>query len=403
MIVFNMRQLFLQRSLAGQPLLILGASARAAAQSAHRAGLLPVAGDLFADEDLRACCPAVRCDDYPDALETIARATPPSPWMATGGLENFPDLIDRISQERHFYGNRGDVMRRAGDPFQLATLFKEAGIAFPAVCRDASRIPTDGSWLQKPLNGCGGLGIRRWTIENAAVEDTAVKDTAIDPARYYFQQRIEGIAISAVYLAAAGTAQLLGATWQLVGRPWTGASGFQYAGSIGLLQTQAGLQSQLVRLGDTLSHNFQLTGLFGIDAILAGETVWPVEVNPRLPASVEILERVLGFSAVGLHVVACRDALLPDPSACTTDEMAKAALHGKAVLYSRCDFVVEDRFLERIRQRNHGTDDPVIADIPTVGTHILAGHPLMTVFATGADRGIVKQRLRELAAEFLSE
>src|SRR5687767_7079098 len=111
------------------PLLILGASARAAAWSARRAGFEPSAGDLFTDEDLRACCPAWRCERYPRDFEQIAAEAPPGPWIYTGGLENHPRLVDRIAARRPLFGNPGDVLREARDPFRLAEVLAAAGIA----------------------------------------------------------------------------------------------------------------------------------------------------------------------------------------------------------------------------------------------------------------------------------
>ena len=55
---------------AGPSLLIFGASVRAAAFSALRAGLQPWCADLFADADLRARCPTIRvpAEVYPDGF-----------------------------------------------------------------------------------------------------------------------------------------------------------------------------------------------------------------------------------------------------------------------------------------------------------------------------------------------
>jgi hypothetical protein len=49
----------------GRSLTIVGASARAAAFSAARAGFEPYAIDHFADRDLAELCPAVRVERYP--------------------------------------------------------------------------------------------------------------------------------------------------------------------------------------------------------------------------------------------------------------------------------------------------------------------------------------------------
>src|SRR5206468_8888687 len=77
---------------ASNSVLILGASARAAAFSARRAGLAPWCADLFADADLRRLCPVRRIDvaDYPAGLVTALADAPPGPVLYTGALENYP-------------------------------------------------------------------------------------------------------------------------------------------------------------------------------------------------------------------------------------------------------------------------------------------------------------------------
>ena len=58
--------------------------------SALRAGLSPVAADLFADRDLAAVatCTRVALEAYPDGLIEAANAFPPGPWFYVGALEN---------------------------------------------------------------------------------------------------------------------------------------------------------------------------------------------------------------------------------------------------------------------------------------------------------------------------
>ena len=81
-----------------QPLAIVGASVRAAAMSALRAGLAPVAVDLFADADLRALCPAERVTSYPRGLAEWLADAPAGAWLYTGGLENHPVLVASMAR-----------------------------------------------------------------------------------------------------------------------------------------------------------------------------------------------------------------------------------------------------------------------------------------------------------------
>src|SRR5437764_1402954 len=92
-------------------LILVGASVRGAACSAAGAGYEPYSIDLFADRDLAALGPAVKIARYPaDFLAALAEA-PSAPWMYTGGLENYPRVVDRLAISRALLGNRGDVLR----------------------------------------------------------------------------------------------------------------------------------------------------------------------------------------------------------------------------------------------------------------------------------------------------
>ena len=125
----------------GETILIVGASARAAAMSARRGGLNPWAADMFGDQDLRACCPVERIDDYPNGLERVLAAAPAGPWMYTGALENYPDLVDRMAALRPLYGIGGESLRAVRDPQRLAAAVRAAGFAVAALFVISSQCP----------------------------------------------------------------------------------------------------------------------------------------------------------------------------------------------------------------------------------------------------------------------
>src|SRR4051812_48436504 len=98
-------------------LLIFGASSRAAAFSALRAGLAPCCVDRFADADLRVRCPVRRLDgDYPAGFALVERQLPRGRWMYPGGLENPPPLVREIAARRPLWGNDGPALARCRQP-----------------------------------------------------------------------------------------------------------------------------------------------------------------------------------------------------------------------------------------------------------------------------------------------
>jgi predicted ATP-grasp superfamily ATP-dependent carboligase len=345
-------------------LTILGASVRAAAQAALRAGFAPYAIDLFADRDLAATCPSVRIGRYPQDFLTALAAAPDGPWMYTGGLENFPQLVDRLAEIRPLLGNRGDVLRAVRDPSRLARAVRSAGIPFPETpIRSAAE-----TWLIKPRRSSGGHRIR-----------FALPEELLQPPRgTYLQRYVEGEASSAVFIAAGGRAILLGVSRQLLGRDFGLDAPFLYVGSIAPLLLRPDERAKLEMLANTLAATFGLTGLFNVDFVRTADDLWPVEVNPRYSASVEILERITAMNFVALHVAAFENRSLP---ACITASPRSFA--GKAVVYARRSGVTPPALDELVNRWNQTASPPLIADLSHVGEPIRAGQPVVTVFAEG--------------------
>jgi uncharacterized protein len=347
-------------------LTIIGASTRAAAQSARRAFFAPIAGDLFADLDLLETCPATHVDEYPRGLEQVLRGPQSGGWMYTGALENYPDLIEGWSAIRPLYGNDTAVLRRVRDPMLIVECLRSANLPFLPVVPSSEGLPRDGSWLCKPLRSAAGNRIEPWTREAAAGSCTYPT---------YFQRFKEGTTCSAVYVASQGDAKLLGVTRQLLEE-----SSFRYLGSIGPTPLDEATRQQFCILGQTLAAEFQLVGLFGVDAVLNSDGVWPVEINPRYTASVEVLERALGIHSIAMHVTACCEQTLP-----TTVPTVAHRIVGKAIHFAEEDCTV---------MLDLRTTFNALADVPAIGTQIHKRSPVATVFAEGNSDAEVQQSLK---------
>lgn len=307
------------QSLQADTVIILGASARAAAQSAIRAGITPWCIDLYADRDLRAIAPVKRCpaDRYPYAMLDMLDDAPDAPVIFTGKMEDYPDFIDAVAQHRPLAGSTPQAMRLARDPITLDSI---------------KALPDGDVRLIKPKRG---FGIRHH-VDGEPVDD-----------EHYVQPWVPGRSIGAVFDGS----ELIGATEQLVNT-------FQYAGSIGPIEVDS---RQLHDIGSALVERCGLTGVFGVDLIMQDEgELFPIEVNPRYTASVEVLE----FAQAG-HVF------------------------GKRIVYAREEMLVEDLFAQFDRDQ--------VADVPAIGERIGAGHPVCTVFADADDIAVCDAKLRELS------
>ena len=362
--------------------LIVGASARAAALSALRAGLSPWCADLFADADLRERCPAIRLPGrYPMGFLDLVGRDVPGPWMYTGGLENHALLVGRMQAVRRLWGNGPAALVRARDPETLAGAASAAGLFSPALTL-SGHVAASGAWLHKPRAGAGGSGIRR----AAPGEPIATG--------WYAQEFVAGVPASAVFVAIAGKSICLGLTRQLVGEAWLNAPPFRYCGSIGAIEHSPALGERLRRLGAMLTRRAGLMGLFGVDGLLDGDTFSPVEVNPRYPASVEVLELSTGVRALDLHRRAFEfvPGSLPAPM--------PSRVVGKAIVYAPAEGIFPEvgPWLDGLGL--HALDAvPDFADVPSAGEPLASGHPVLTVFASGSTPEECEHALRLRAAD----
>jgi predicted ATP-grasp superfamily ATP-dependent carboligase len=345
-------------------LLMVGASARAAAASALRAGYRPWCVDRFADADTQrlATMPRLAADDYPERLPALLATAPVAPWLYLGGLEHRPRLLAACAQVRPLRGNPPAVLRGVRDPFALHALWTRAGV--PALAVSASR-PANGRWLSKPWASGGGLGVGFASVGG----------------RRYWQEYRVGTPGSLLFVTQPnGTVLFLGATVQLIGEPWLGATGFAYCGNLGPLPLTPVEQSVAERIGRALVRAVPLVGVWGVDCVWADGVPWPVEVNPRYTAGVEVLEWATGC-------VSLADPPVPPQ---TTGQSV-----GKAILYARQPSTMPDAGPWQFdRDQPDAFRRPTYADIPAPGTSLVPGQPILTLFASGPTIMAVRSQLQ---------
>lgn len=351
--------------------LLTGVSMRAAAQSAVKAGYLTHTIDAFADLDV----PPPKKRPVPIDGEGRFDARRAS-WDTVGvqadavvygsGFEDDSPAVSMISEGRVLWGNPPEVLRQVRSPRRLLEGLAGQGFRVPRIFEpaDGEGPPAGVPWLEKPFCSGGGHGIRRW------------HPPGITPG-CYLEEFIDGSPASIVFVARGGRAVPLGISRQLAGDVAFGATGFQYCGSI--LSHPADLFERGVAVAATahavamaVARDYGLVGLNNVDFIARLGVAYPVEVNPRWSASVELVERAHGFSMFGLHADACSRGTLPDDRL----PLCLRRAVGKAIVFAR-----HDLFAHRSKEWLWSRD---VADVPRPGTLIRRGEPVCTVFAEAA-------------------
>jgi uncharacterized protein len=362
--------------------LILGASTRAAAFSAIRCGLRPRCADYFADRDLAAVCPVDRIDPRHAARQfrELADSLAPSPWLYTGGFENHPHWVETISRRHILWGVGAQALRGVRDPVKVADVLGRNGIPCPAVRRDSRGLPRDETWLKKPLRSGGGRGIEPLTFQSDWSSPS-----------HYFQERIVGPSFSALFIGETSRAHFIGATRQLIG---SAGSRFTYHGSVGPWQIDKVLGGQLEQMGNAIALGFGLAGWFGVDFVLNDGVPWPVEINPRYTASVELYELAWRRSLFEAHRRGC------EGTATAVDGSVHVA-HSPPIIIAKWILYASQRMVVPAIVLHENEAEDVfglgsIADVPDPDTVVNHGEPVMTLLAAGTDLAECRSRMIRL-------
>jgi predicted ATP-grasp superfamily ATP-dependent carboligase len=277
--------------------------------------------------------------------------------------------VDEISRGRTLWGNPPEVLQQVRSPRRLLEGLAQQGFAVPRVFVpgvDEGAPSADVEWIEKPFRSGGGHGVRPWHPGLAIAEGS------------YLEEFIHGSPGSIVFVASGGRSVPLGVSRQLAGDAAFGAKLFQYCGSIlshpaDLFPKGVGVAASAHALAATVSKDYGLVGLNNVDFMAHEGAAYPVEVNPRWSASVELIERAHGFSMFGLHADACARGALPGARI----PLCLRRAVGKAIVFARADLVVW--------QTKAWLASRHVADVPRPWTTILRGEPICTVFAEAED------------------
>ncbi len=359
-------------------IIVVAYSARALASCAARAGFAPLSIDVFGDDDTRETSRAsIKLDGglsdglTPDkilgAVEMIINAHRPIGLIYGAGFEHQPETLAAIAGKTRIIGNSAEALKRAKDPLALAQLCETNAIRHPPIAFD----PPDKSelWLVKKRGGAGGAHIARADDPNG-----------VSPERY-FQRRVAGDSISALFLAAEGNAQVIGLSIQ-----WTAptpASPFRYGGAAGPVEIAQRQAAEIARAVGVVAAELNLVGLNSADFLVGDDAVWLIEINPRPGATLDVFESNEA-PLVARHVAACEGRLTPAPPSV----VFKAA----EIVYAPCDIAIAG-----------GRNLPDwIVDRPSPRTRIAAGDPLCTALASGSTVDLARTCASERAREIIA-
>ncbi|MEZ2126864.1 MULTISPECIES: ATP-grasp domain-containing protein [unclassified Sinorhizobium] len=356
-------------------ILIAAISGRSLAAAARRAGCRPLVADLFGDSDTVALADrtarlpgsirdGIDGEKIVDILAHLARDEKPIALVYGSGFERRPDIIDMVAKNFRIAGNNAGTIRAVKDPAGLSELCRDLDIRHPAIRFSA---PREEGWLMKLGGGAGGSHVRpagATPLENG----------------HYYQKFVVGRSISALFLAQAGSARIVGFS-----RQWSSpsqTSPFRYGGAVRLVRFDRGKKALVSCWLDKLTKRTGLAGLCSADFIDGPDGLHLIEINPRPGATLDIFDSE-DAPLITAHLSAVRGEDITVP----TYRGTKAS----AIAYAPY----------AISRFPHVDWPSMTADHQNAGSALNADDPVCTVLAqarsaTAAER-VVRRRVNEIA------
>lgn len=337
--------------------LICALSGRALAQAARAAGFAPIVLDAFADLDTRDA--AVRCARIPidrswrfrrGALLAAALrlAPPPVPLVWGSGFERSPELLGELAAGRELLGCAPSDVRAVKDPRRWDERLDRLGIGHPEIRLAPPEDPA--GWLCKRAGAAGGGHVRRAT-------------SRLPRGRgWYWQRWCAGLPVSALVVGNGRSAKVLACSRAIVA-PRSGRR-FRFGGMVTPARITEPARATLERAALEVARSCGVRGLASVDALVAGDAVQVLELNPRPGGSLDACAAALGVELFALHVAACRDQVLPE----TTPPGVAA---GSLILWAERALAIPRAFAW----------PEWTADRSPPGTPIPAGAPICTILA----------------------
>jgi predicted ATP-grasp superfamily ATP-dependent carboligase len=331
-------------------LLVVAGSGRMLADATAKVGIKPLVVDLFGDVDTRSSAvdlikvPALNSSYIVSAVDYFVRHYAVGHLVYGSGIEHYPESLKRLKDRVVILGNSPETVIRLQNKVEFFSVLSGLKIAHPEVAFAAPR--EEGQWLIKPMQGQGGVGIRRYVSD------------CLPEASIYWQKFRPGTAHSVLFLADGQNAQVVGFNTQ-----WTvslsSSQEFIFSGVMNDCDLSGAQQSLMTEWISRCVPVFGLKGLNSLDFIKTDEQCLVLEINARPSASMQLYDDMLDS-----HIRAVQGRL-------TDKKASRSGCSGMRIVYADMDWRVPAEF-----------DWPEgCVDRPEAGVICRKGHPVCSIIA----------------------
>jgi len=355
--------------------MVIAQSGRMIAQAAVHAGFKPLVIDLLGDCDTRVYAADFRMarslawPDLKQAVEFFIGHYPVGLLVYGSGFECCQDSLYQLAKRIAVAGNQPGVFARLNDKALFFQVLANQNIPFPET-RFTRPAPGNG-WLIKPKSGQGGVGVR-----------PAVGRFA-NAGACYWQKRQLGVPHSALFLADGENAKVVGFNRQWAVNLGAGQE-FMFSGIINHADIPMPLQSAITAWIKAVVPLFSIRGLNSLDFMVSGDRAYVLEVNARVPASMQLY----GGGLLRQHIEAGQKPLP------LGREVSRATeCRAYQVVYAPEDIKIPDDCVW----------PEACVDLPPAGSICRKGRPICSIIAHHPQPGVVLQQLGHVRQTLLNQ
>lgn len=329
-------------------------------QAAKNAGLRPLVIDLYADLDTQDCAEDFRQveslaeQDLAPAVDYFIERYAVAHVIYGSGFECYPESLRYLASRLMMLGNHPDIFARQQDKQALFSTLDELSIPYPEVVFSAPDCAE--GWLLKPMQGQGGVGIKRYHIDDDA------------KALVYWQKFQAGAPHSVLFLADGQQMQVVGFNSQWSVR-LSETQEFIFSGVINSADLSDTHKTEITDWLKQMVPVFALKGLNSVDFIHADDCSYVLEINPRPSASMQLYDEDL----LVRHIRASTIGRVEERSPSFAIDALRTSAYpaGYQVVYAERDLIIP----------NHFEWPDWCMDLPKSGNMCRAGQPLCSIIA----------------------
>ncbi|MFX1238587.1 MAG: ATP-grasp domain-containing protein, partial [Promethearchaeota archaeon] len=226
-------------------------------------------------------------------------------------LKERQKIIDRIKDIKKkviYANNSNESMKNARDIEKIYSFLQSNDFRIPLTIPlkkylkniDKENFPI----ILKKKKGSGGINVYKISGEkNLSFVLRTLKALKYDQSEWHIQEYIEGIPVSCTTISNGKEAIIISINRQVIGEKFLNSPNeFMYCGNIVPANLYKNEEILIEAMVKALCKKYGLLGINGFDFVIRDHHPYLMEINPRIPGSLQASEYALNLNILDLHL-----------------------------------------------------------------------------------------------------